>query len=175
MRLIIKILLLLSFLSSTVIAQRTTATGIGMIKYFEGLQTKAYLDPADIWTVGYGHTGRDVFSNQVITEYQAEQLLIKDLAQFERYVSQSILRTLRWHEFDALVSFSFNLGYRLTDGLRDAINIGNTKITVMRIKQYNKAKVNGVYVVLAGLVKRRAAESFLYENPKVNLFEKILR
>lgn len=175
MKLINKILLLLLLLSSAVIAQqRTTAVGVGLIKHFEGLRTKAYLDPVGIWTVGYGSTGSDVFPNQVITVYQAEQLLIKDLGRFEKYIGTTIIRVLRWHEFDALVSFTFNVGYRLKNELKFAVNTGNTTVTTMKLKQYNKAKVNGIYVVLPGLAKRRNAEAHLYSNANVKLFGNFL-
>lgn len=174
MKMINKILLLLLLLSSVVIAQKTTAIGVGLVKYFEGLRTKAYLDPVGIWTVGYGSTGNDVFPNQVITVYQAEQLLIKDLGRFETYVDRTINRSLKWHEFDALVSFTFNVGYRIKNELKFAVNIGNTAVATMKLKQYNKAKVNGIYIVLPGLTKRRNAETYLYSNAKVKLFGNFL-
>lgn len=175
MKMINKILLLLLLLSSVVIAQvKTTAVGVGFIKYFEGLRTKAYLDAASVWTVGYGSTGMNVTSGMIITKYEAERLLIQDLVRFEKYIDRTIERFLKWHEFDALVSFTFNVGYRLKNELKFAVNTGNTAVATMKLKQYNKAKVNGIYVVLPGLVKRRNAEAQLYSNAKTKLFGNFL-
>lgn len=175
MKMLIKILLLLLLVSSMLLAQgKTTANGIGLIKYYEGLRTKSYRDVASIYTIGYGHTGRDVLPGQLITEYQAEQLLIKDVVRFENYVNKTIMRLLRWHEFDALISFTFNAGYQLKNGLKLAVNNGNTGATILLLKRYNRAKVNGVYVVLPGLVKRRTSEAQLYANTKANIFKGVL-
>ncbi|MEE3439617.1 lysozyme, partial [Ruminococcus sp.] len=57
--------------------------GLSLIKSFEGLRLKSYKCPSGIWTVGYGHTGKDVKPGMVITEEQAEELLKKDIELFE--------------------------------------------------------------------------------------------
>ncbi len=170
-----KILLLILFFFVPIAAQqKTTQVGIDLIKYFEGFRSRAYLCPANVLTIGYGSTGSHVSRGMIITKYEAERLLIKDLKRFENYVDRIIERQLKWHEFDALVSFSFNLGFRIKDEFLSAINIGNTKMVVYKLKQYNRARVNGILLVLPGLVKRREAESFVYSNPKINIFKEFL-
>lgn len=154
--------------------QRTTKVGVDLIKYFEGFRGTAYLCPANVLTIGYGSTGSHVSHGMVITKYEAERLLIQDLKRFESYVEKVAERKLKWHEFDALVSFTFNVGYRIQNEIRSAVNTGNTKLVVMKLRQYNKARVNGTYLVLSGLVKRREAEVFVYSNPKIKTFSQYL-
>lgn len=161
---------ILFFCAVTIAQQKTTQVGVDIIKYFEGFRAKSYLCPASVWTVGFGSTGTHVKPGMIITEYEAERLLIQDLGRFEKYVNRTAQRLLKWHEFDALVSFSFNVGYRLKDELKFAVNTGNTKVVVYKLMLYNKAKVKGTYQILPGLTKRRTAESSLYSNPKVKLF-----
>lgn len=151
---------------------KTSIVGISLIKHFEGFRAKAYLCPASVPTIGYGST-RNVHLGMVITERQAEQLLKEDLVRFENYVNGIAERLLRQHEFDALSSFTFNVGYRLNGDLRSSINEGNTRLTVMRIMQYNRARVNGVLTVLSGLTMRRKAETSLYRNSIPNFISAI--
>lgn len=153
--------------------QKTTQVGVDIIKYFEGFRGKAYLCPANVLTIGYGSTGSRVKPGMIITKLEAEKLLIEDMIRFENYVNK-IERRLRWHEFDALVSFTFNVGYRIKNELRIAVNTGNTQTVVYKLKQYSKAKVGGIYKVLPGLMKRRTAESIVYSNPRINIFKDFL-
>ncbi|MEG3859764.1 lysozyme, partial [Microcoleus sp. herbarium12] len=83
--------------------------GLNLIKSFEGLYLDAYLDPIGIPTIGYGHT-QGVEEGMTITEAQAEELLRKDLAEFESAVSEAVEVEIDENQFSALVSFSFNLG-----------------------------------------------------------------
>ena len=69
----------------------TSADGISLIKEFEGLRLESYHCASGIPTIGYGHTGPDVYPDQVITEAEAEALLIKDLKRFEDAVSRIII------------------------------------------------------------------------------------
>ncbi|MHB8871786.1 MAG: lysozyme [Candidatus Doudnabacteria bacterium] len=168
------ILLFCAIVTTVTAQQKTTQVGVDIIKYFEGFRAKAYLCPASVLTIGFGSTGSRVKPGMVITEHEAELLLIQDLGRFEKYVDRTAERLLKWHEFDALVSFSFNVGYRLKDELKFAVNTGNTKVVVYKLMLYNKAKIKGVYQILPGLTKRRTAESSVYSNPKVNIFGKYL-
>lgn len=85
--------------------------GLNLIKESEGLRLKAYKCPAGIWTIGYGHTGKDVKKGMVITEEKANELLKQDIARFERHVSAyDKIYNFTSNEFSALVSFAFNLG-----------------------------------------------------------------
>lgn len=134
---------------------KTSQNGINLIKKFEGCRLKAYKCAAGVWTIGYGHTN-GVKSTNVITEEQAEQYLIEDLERFEKKVDQYNYR-YNWNqnEFDALVSFAFNIGSidKLTaDGTR------SKEVIAEKILLYNKAGGK----VLAGLAERRKAERELF-------------
>jgi len=82
-----------------------------LIKQHEGCRLKAYRCPAGVWTIGYGHTGMDVKPGQAITQAKAEQLLRQDLHKFKAHVMKFDSQ-YDWNqnEFDALVSFAFNVG-----------------------------------------------------------------
>ena len=88
---------------------RTSQRGIDLIKSHEGLRTKAYMCPANVLTIGYGHT-RSVFPGQVIDVKEAEELLKEDLIRFENAVNKYVEVYLNQNQFDALVSFTFNVG-----------------------------------------------------------------
>lgn len=137
---------------------KISTTGLNLIKSFEGCRLTAYKCPAGVWTIGYGHTG-NVKSGQKITQAKAESYLKSDLARFEKHV-MSYDKKYNWtqNEFDALVSFAYNVGNitGLTNGGK------RTKKQISeRITLYNKA--NGK--VLAGLTRRRQAEKALFDKP----------
>ena len=84
--------------------------GIDLIKNFEGCRLSAYRDAVGVLTIGYGHTG-GVYEGQTITQEKAEALLLEDLDQYERNVtSWNYIYNWNSNEFDALVSFAFNIG-----------------------------------------------------------------
>lgn len=83
--------------------------GINLIKSFEGYRSYAYQDIGGVWTIGYGHT-KNVQSNDVITEDEADALLLVDIENFEREVNQVVSVPMTQEMFDALVSFTFNIG-----------------------------------------------------------------
>src|SRR5690554_6464009 len=86
---------------------QTSAEGVRLIKHYEGLRLEAYRDPVGVLTVGYGHTGPNVFLGMVITEAQAEQLLRERLAlEFEPGVRMALTTRSEQHEFDAMVSLA---------------------------------------------------------------------
>jgi lysozyme len=106
---------------------------IEKLKEFEGFRRDAYRDAAGVLTIGYGHTGRDVREGDRITTYGAEQLLLIDLKEHEAAVRQ--LHVARSQgQFDALVSFSFNLGVgRLQRStLLKVIRRGGSKMAITR-------------------------------------------
>lgn len=86
---------------------KTSKVGINFIKKFEGFRASAYLCPAKVLTIGYGHT-KGVTPNQVCTKEEAEQFLKEDLEIAEIEINK--LGALPQHRFDALVSFAFNVG-----------------------------------------------------------------
>lgn len=128
---------------------------IELVKKYEGCRLVSYKCPADVWTIGYGHTG-GVKEGQRITQEQAERYLEKDLEKFEKLVMK-YWDKYRWtqNEFDALVSFAYNIGSidKLTaNGTRDRATIAE------KVPAYNK--INGK--VHAGLSKRRREEQGLF-------------
>ena len=88
---------------------KTSEKGKSLIKKFEGLSLNAYQDSVGVWTIGYGHTGTDVYAGLTITKEQAENLLEQDIAKHETPV-QNMGVELSQNQFDALVSFVFNMG-----------------------------------------------------------------
>jgi len=137
--------------------KKTGQKGIDLIKYFEGKYLKAYLCPANVWTIGYGHTG-DVKSNDVITEKEAEDLLKADLKKFERQVCREITIDLNQNQFDALVSHTYNTG-----GSETLFSLINKKAPINKIQDWWENKyITGGGKVLPGLVKRRKAEFELF-------------
>jgi len=136
----------------------TSQAGVDLIKSFEGCQLKAYVCPAGVLTIGYGHTGPDVKQGMQITEAYAEELLRQDLKRFEDAVKQIIQVSLRQQEYDAIVSFAFNVGASALEHSTFArrMNAGDNKVTCFK-EEFPKW-VNGSDGPLPGLVRRRQAE-----------------
>ena len=88
---------------------KITNEGINLIKKFEGLRLEAYLCPAGVWTIGYGHT-KGVKKGDKITEETANMLLELDLNDFIVGVQKLLKKNINNNQFSALVSFAFNLG-----------------------------------------------------------------
>lgn len=139
--------------------RRTGKRGITLIKIFEGLRTTAYKCPAQKWTIGYGHT-RTAEPGMLITEEEAVDLLQKDLEFFEAGVRKAVDVKITQNQFDALVSFAFNVG------------LGNFRKSTL-LKKLNKGDDWGAsqeFVrwkysngkVLPGLLRRRRAERELF-------------
>lgn len=84
--------------------------GINLLKKHEGLRLTAYRCPAGVWTIGYGHTGSEVKPAMTISESEAEKLLRADVALAERAVNKHVTSAISQNQFDALVSFAFNVG-----------------------------------------------------------------
>lgn len=143
--------------------RQTNAAGRDLIKSFEGLRLKAYLCPAGVATVGWGHTGPDVVVGQIITRERAEELLAIDLARFERFVEERCSPATD-NQFAALVSFAYNVGEGAlkTSTLRRMHLEGDYAGAARQFARWNKAAGR----VLAGLTKRRSAEAALYGKPE---------
>ena len=109
-------------------------------------------------TIGYGHTGSDVTPGMQISEAEAERILKQDLRRFEDAVSRLIRPSLTQHEFDAIVSFTFNVGAGALEHstFRRRMNTGEDKQRCFA-EEFPKW-VNGGNGPLAGLVRRREAE-----------------
>ena len=147
---------------------RTGDEGVALIRHFEGCRLKAYKCPANVWTIGYGHT-RGVLPHDEIDQEQAEAFLIEDLEEFEGYVTSLVEIDLEQHQFDALVSWTFNLGpTNLKEStLLNRINYGPVSDVPFQIQRWTRAGGQ----VLQGLVKRRKAEALLWEGKDWRLYE----
>jgi lysozyme len=130
-----------------------------MIESWEGCKLTAYKDPVGIWTVGFGHTGRDVAQGLTITMDQAREILAEDLKEFENAVLELVPDTTQ-QQFDALVSFAFNVGAGAlrSSTLRRLHNEGKHFDAQREFAKWNKAGGK----VLQGLVRRRAGEAAVY-------------
>lgn len=139
---------------------KISENGINLIKEFEGMRLTAYKCPAGVWTIGIGHTGKvdgkPICSGMTITKEKAIELLKKDLSRFEKCVEKyNDIYNWTQNEFDALVSFAYNVGSinQLTaSGTRNKTMIANS------ILLYNKAGGKE----LTGLTRRRKAEQALF-------------
>ncbi len=145
---------------------KTGEKGINLIKSFEGFVGKPYKCPAGIPTIGYGATfytdGHKVTMNDsAINESQATDLLKSMLVSFEKYVDSYCVDTLNQNQFDALVSFCYNLGPAnlKASTLLKKVNLNPNDPTIKdEFMKWNKAAGK----VLAGLTRRREAEANLY-------------
>ena len=140
-------------------AMKASEKAYSLIRQFEGLRLTAYRCPAGVWTIGYGHTS-GVVPGMNITKEQAEELLRQDIALAENIVNTEC-QNLRQCQFDALVSFVFNVG------------VGNFRNSTLLKKVKANPDDNSIMdeflrwvyskgVVLPGLQKRRLAEMRLY-------------
>ncbi|GKX60262.1 lysozyme [Leminorella grimontii] len=142
--------------------QNTGQAGINLIKEFEGLKLSKYRDAVGLWTIGYGHLIRsgETFERS-LTEQEAEALLRKDLLESERGIRRLVSVPLTQNQFDALVSFVFNVGVgRLaTSTLLKKLNAQDYRGAADELPKWNRAGGN----VLEGLTRRRQAERALFK------------
>lgn len=133
---------------------------ISVIKEHEGLRLEAYLPtPNDVWTIGYGHT-HTTKKGMKITQEQADELLRKDISWAEDAVNKHVKVALTQNQFDALVSFTFNVGASAfaASTLLRLLNTGDYTGAANQLLRWNKQKG----VVLKGLTKRREEERKLF-------------
>lgn len=131
---------------------------VSLVKQFEGFEAKAYKCPAGVWTIGYGHT-LNVRPNDVVTEPKASTLLEEELQDYAAKVAK-IVPNASQNQFDALVSFAYNVGTGALSGstLLKKHNAGEYLEAQEQFLKWDKAAGK----VLAGLVKRRNHEAALY-------------
>lgn len=138
---------------------KTSQKGVDLIKKFEGCQLKAYKCPAGFWTIGYGHTS-GVSKGMTITQKEADEFLELDLVIFEKQLTRLVAVPLKQGQFDALVSFVYNLG--------SGTLLTSTMLRLLNSKKYKEAAnefEKFVYAdkkILQGLVNRRKAEKELF-------------
>lgn len=141
---------------------KTSDAGLEFIKEHEGIELKAYPDPGtggEPWTIGVGHTG-GVSPGDTCTVEQAMEWLREDVAEAEQAIRQNVHVALNQDQFDALVSFIFNVGggaFKNSTLLRK-LNLGDYEGAENEFQRWNKAGGR----VLAGLTKRRLAEEALF-------------
>lgn len=137
-----------------------SATCFALIRKSEGLRLKAYRDPVGVLTIGYGHVGPDVTDGKKITVDEAEALLQADAT----HAADSVLKLTNGNvsqgQLDALTDFVFNLGSKklASSSLLMKHKVGNTAAAAAEFGRWVYADGK----ILAGLVKRRAAETHLY-------------
>lgn len=138
--------------------------GLALLKSFEGWRAKAYRDSVGVLTIGYGHTSMagppTVKRGMTITKAEGEKILKRDLKKYEQAVSDAVKVDLSQEQFDALVSFTYNVGpgnWRKSSVLR-MVNAGRFDAVPARLMLWNKAGGR----VLRGLTRRRAAEGELF-------------
>ena len=145
-------------------SRKLSPNGLELIKSFESCKLYAYkcLPSEKFYTIGYGHYGSDVKKDMKITQKQADNLLLKDCEKFVKHIN-TYMSTYNFNQnqFDALVSFAFNIGNinQLTASGTRTIEQISSKITL-----YNKSGGK----VIRGLVKRRAKEKELFDAPTKN-------
>lgn len=138
---------------------KTGSKGIDLIKHFEGCELEAYKCPAGVWTIGYGHI-KGVKEGMTITEQQAEEMLKSELNEYEGYINNLVTAELNQNQFDAMVSWVYNLGGGNLGAstLLKVLNAGDYDGVPAQIMRWNKAGGK----VLEGLTRRRQAEADMF-------------
>ena len=138
---------------------KTGNKGIELIKHFEGCELEAYKCPAGVWTIGYGHI-KGVHEGMKITEMQAEEMLKSELHEYEGYINDYVTVPLNQNQFDAMVSWVYNLGggNLRASTLLKVLNAGEYDGVPAQMLRWNKAGGK----VLEGLTRRRQAEADLF-------------
>lgn len=136
---------------------------IELIKKYEGFSSKAYLCPANVWTIGYGTTrvnGKPVTSGMTCTEQQAEEYLKNDLQVFAKAVNRLVKVPLTENQFSALLSFTYNLGVGALEKstLLKKLNEGSYWVAQSEFLKWIRAGGK----ILPGLVRRRGEEAELF-------------
>lgn len=151
---------------------RISDHGLELIKHFEGWVPHVYDDGAGIPTIGYGHALKpgEKFPNE-ITKEQGEELLRQDVAIAEKAVSELVTAYIHQHQFDALVSFVYNVGVGAfkSSTLLKKINEFDYLGAKAEFTRWNKATIKGKKVELAGLTKRRNKEAAMFGLPQLVL------
>ena len=138
--------------------------GVSLIKEFEGVSLTAYQDVVGVWTIGYGWTnpvdGVAIHENMVITQDKADDLLREGVKQYEVPVNENVTVTLSQNQFDALVSFTYNLGATNFNNstLLKKLNAGEIQAAADEFLRWHKAGGQALF----GLMRRRAYERDLF-------------
>ena len=138
---------------------KPSEAGLALIRQFEGLRLSAYKCPAGVPTIGYGTT-KGVKMGQTITREEADRLLLEDAQRYADRITELVKVKLSQHQFDALVSFVYNVGPSAFAGstMLRLINQGLYADAARQFQRWNKAGGE----VMPGLTRRRAAERDLF-------------
>jgi lysozyme len=140
------------------------AAGVELIKEFEGFRSAPYQDSVGVWTIGYGHTAGVGPHSPDLTEAQAEKLLREDLDREYAPKVNALGLPLNQNQFDALVSFVYNLGPLYLEAghtMGDALRAHNWTAAADSFTMYDEAGGHA----LPGLLRRREAEKALFLKP----------
>lgn len=154
--------------------------GIKLIQHYESCSLKSYRDSVGVLTIGWGHTGPDVYDGMVISQDEADQLFLDDIKSFENMLNDRLSVVLEQNQFDALLSFLFNVGpgkagtkdglFTLRDGnpstLWKLVQSGQNDGVPQQFMLWTRAGGQ----VLRGLVARRRTESNLYSTGILEFF-----
>jgi lysozyme len=148
--------------------QTISPAGIKFIQSFEGFSSKAYDDGVGVWTLGWGtiqyENGVRVKKGDEVTVARALELFMHDLSRFEVAVRKNVKVPLNQNQYDALVSFTYNVGIGGFSGssLLSKLNSGNYQGAADGLLSWNKGRVGGVLREIKGLTRRRKAERDLF-------------
>ena len=135
--------------------------GLELIKKFEGCETSAYQDSVGVWTIGFGHT-KGVEEGQTCSIEDAESMLADEMDEYEGYINNMVKVELQQHEFDSLVAWVYNLGpTNLSESTMLKVLNGGQFVRV-RDEMNRWTRAGGE--ILEGLVRRRQAESLMFQN-----------
>lgn len=143
---------------------KTSVEGRNLIKSFESLRLSSYYDSAGILTIGYGHTSEaglpKVTNGMVITKQQADEIFDRDIVQYEKCVSNNVNANLNQNQFDALVSFCYNVGCK--NFVKSSVLKNLNKQDFDKVPDSLMLYVYSNHKKLNGLIKRRSAEVELF-------------
>lgn len=137
--------------------------GLELIESFEGFRARAIRLSNGKYTIGFGHTAT-AREGMVVNREQAEELLRWDLGPIEDFIRQNTLTPLNQNQFDAIVSFVFNIGledFKNSEILRH-LNRGEPVAAAIALSAWRNAHLNGQNIVVDALVRRRALEASMF-------------
>lgn len=144
------------------------AAGIALIKRFESCRLTAYRDQRGIWTLGWGHTGSDVYPGLTWTQEKADSVFLNDLlTRAEQPIERLVKVPVGDNMFAALCAFVYNIGqgnFGASSAL-STLNQGDYTHTPAHMLIWDHVTIQGNLVVDAGLVRRRRAEVALWLTP----------
>ena len=131
-------------------------SGLHLTEQFESCRLVAYQDVRGVWTIGWGHTGPDVYGGLIITQDQADAWLLQDVQNAVNHINCLVTVQLTQPEFDALVDFCFNVGCGAFAGstMLKLLNAGDYAGAADQFERWDKSGGQ----VIAGLLRRRQTE-----------------